>query len=106
MVFPILGIYPRSGNRWTIGSDTAKKLEKDDDVFVKNNTVYRNIYKDEESQETHFPLWINFSDNVGTSESGKAIVLDLFKQEHGFETIEPIELIEKLRGVQQLPMLL
>ena len=96
MVFPILGIYPRSGNRWTIGSDTAKKLEKDDDVFVKNNTVYRNIYKDEESQETHFPLWINFSDNVGTSESGKAIVLDLFKQEHGFETIEPIELIEKL----------
>jgi len=24
MVFPILGIYPRSGNRWTIGSDTAK----------------------------------------------------------------------------------
>ena len=96
MVFPILGIYPRNGNRWTIGRDTAKFLEQSDDVFIKNNTAWRNIYADDESSESHYPLWINFSDTVGTSESGKAIVLNLFQQEHGFETIKPLELIEKL----------
>lgn len=96
MVFPILGIYPRNGNRWTIGSDTAKQLESLGDVFIKNNTAWRHIYSDEEVSESHYPLWINFSDTVGTSESGKATVFNLFQQEHGFETVKPLELIEKL----------
>ncbi|XXQ67648.1 site-specific DNA-methyltransferase [Neisseriaceae bacterium B1] len=96
MVFPILGVYPRSGNRWTIGSDTAKELEKLEDVFIKNNTAWRNIYADDEVGESHYPLWINFSDTVGTSETGKATVFNLFQQEHGFETVKPVELIEKL----------
>ncbi len=96
MVFPILGTYPRSGNRWTIGNDTAKELELAGDVFIKNNTAWRHVYADEEVSESHYPLWINFSDTVGTSEVGKATVFDLFKQEHGFETVKPLELIEKL----------
>lgn len=96
MVFPILGIYPRSSNRWTIGSDTARELELAGDVFIKNNTIWRHIYADEETGESHYPLWINFSDTVGTSEIGKATVFDLFQREHGFETVKPLELIEKL----------
>ena len=96
MVFPILDVYPRNGNRWTIGNDTAILLEQSGDVFVKNNTVWRNIYADDELSESYYPLWINFSDTVGTSETGKSLVFDLFQAEHGFETIKPVELIEKI----------
>lgn len=96
MVFPILGCYPKDGNRWTIGSGTAKELEEKNDVFLKKKTVFRKIYKKDENNESHYPLWIDMSDTVGTSENGKAVVLDLLQKEHGFETIKPLDLIEKL----------
>lgn len=96
MVFPILGCYPREGNRWTIGSSTAKELEKSGDVLLRNQTIFRKIYKKDENNESHYPLWIDMSDTVGTSENGKAVVLELLQKEHGFETIKPLDLIEKL----------
>ncbi|UNU73842.1 site-specific DNA-methyltransferase [Moraxella nasovis] len=96
MVFPILGVYPRDGNRWTIGNQTAIDLEKKGDVFVKNKTIFRKIYKSDEINESHYPLWIDLSDTVGTSENGKALVLEILGKEHGFETIKPLDLIEKL----------
>ncbi|OAU94996.1 site-specific DNA-methyltransferase [Moraxella catarrhalis] len=96
MVFPILGVYPKEGNRWTIGNQTSIDLETVGDVFIKNNTVYRKIYKNDEDNESYYPLWINLSDTVGTSEDGKALVLEILGKEHGFETIKPLDLIEKL----------
>nr|WP_101124415.1 site-specific DNA-methyltransferase [Neisseria meningitidis] len=96
MVFPILGRYPREGNRWTIGINTAEELEKSGDVFLKNDMVFRKIYKKDENNESYYPLWIDMSDTVGTSENGKSIVLNLLQKEHGFETIKPLDLIEKL----------
>ncbi|MFW2114983.1 site-specific DNA-methyltransferase [Acinetobacter geminorum] len=96
MVFDILGISPQTDYRWTIGEKTARDLEKLGDVIVKNGKIIRKIYENEESNESFYPLWINFSDSYGTSETGKALLREILGNEHGFETVKPVELIEKL----------
>ncbi|MBE9590575.1 site-specific DNA-methyltransferase [Moraxella sp. K127] len=96
MVFEILGVMPQNEYRWTIGFDTAKQLEKNGDVILQKGKVIRKIYEKDESSESHFPLWANFSDGYGTSETGKALLREILGKEHGFETVKPIELIEKL----------
>ena len=96
MVFPILGIYPKEGYRWTVGEKNTNELVVNGDVFLEKNKPYKKIYEKDESNHSHYPLWINFSDTVGTSESGKATVLELLQKEHGFETIKPVELLKKL----------
>ena len=96
MVFQILNIFPQKDYRWTIGEATARELERNEDVILRNGKVVRKIYAEDENSESHFPLWINFSDSYGTSETGKALLKDVLGKEHGFETVKPVELIEKL----------
>ncbi|HHW7566728.1 TPA: site-specific DNA-methyltransferase [Mannheimia haemolytica] len=96
MVFPILGIYPKDGYRWTVGEQNTNELVEVGDIFIEKNKPYKKIYEKDENNDSHYPLWINFSDTVGTSELGKATVFELLQKEHGFETIKPIELLQKL----------
>ena len=96
MVFAILGVKPRDGFRWTIGEETARFLEEHGDVELINGKPVRKIYKNDEDEENYHPLWANFSDTCGTSENGKAEVFNLFKNNHGFETVKPVALINKL----------
>ena len=96
MVFPILEVDPKEGYRWTIGEETARKLEGDNNVVLINGKPTRKIFEDEELNESFYPLWANFSDGCGTSENGKSLLLGLLKKEHGFETVKPVELIEKV----------
>jgi adenine-specific DNA-methyltransferase len=96
MVFEILNTLPKEGYRWTIGEDTARELEKAHDVLLINNKPTRKIYQEDEQSESFFPLWGNFSDSCGTSESGKSLLYNILEKEHGFETVKPIDLIKKL----------
>ncbi len=96
MVFEILKIMPNHEYRWTIGEDTARKLEKSEDVILINGRPIRKIYEEDENAENFYPLWINFSDSCGTSETGKALLFSLLEKEHGFETVKPLELLIKL----------
>src|SRR5699024_11698489 len=67
MVFPILGTLPSKEYRWTIGEQTARKLEQDQDVILKNVKPFRNIYKHDEQRASYFPLWYDLSYLYGTS---------------------------------------
>jgi len=95
MVFTILETLPKDGYRWTIGEDTARQLEKNYDVELKNGKPIRKIYKEDEFNERFFPLWNDFSETCGTSEAGKTQLSELVK-DHGFETVKPLELMRKL----------
>ena len=95
MVFSIGGISPQNGYRWTIGENTAKTLLKQKDIFVKKGKVYRIFYKHDEDNFSFQPLWANFGDDCGSSETGKAD-LDIISPQHGFETVKPIDLLAKL----------
>ncbi|MDM1544496.1 site-specific DNA-methyltransferase [Ignatzschineria indica] len=96
MVFPILGIMPKEGYRWTIGAETARELEREKDVFLINNKPMRKIYQHSEDSNSYKPLWINFGGKYGTSEEGKALLELILEKEHGFETVKPINLIIQL----------
>jgi adenine-specific DNA-methyltransferase len=96
MVFPILGIMPQDNYRWTIGEETARMLEQNNYVEIINGKVMRKIFKEEEDNVSYEPLWSNFQSEVGTSETGKRRVADLLEYEVDFETIKPVQLIQKL----------
>jgi len=96
MVFKILDVNPKDGYRWTIGEDTARLLESNSDVVIKNGKPIRKIYSTDEESESYHPFWANFSNTCGTSESGKLLLFNLLKKEHGFETVKPVDLIEKM----------
>ena len=95
MVFIINGVSPQAGYRWTIGEDTAHDIIEQNRVVIKNNKVFRIIYKNEEENFAFHPLWANFNESCGSSESGK-LLLDKLCPSHGFETVKPVDLIKKI----------
>lgn len=95
MVYPILGINPTNNYRWTIGQNTAERLVKENLLSKREGSLIRIFYEDEENNERYHPLWSNFAESCGTSESGKA-ELDAITPGHGFETVKPTDLIKKI----------
>ena len=95
MVYSVLEVSPKDGYRWTIGRQNAEQLAKSNKIFVRNNRLIRKIFKDEELDERYHPLWANFSESCGTSESGKAN-FDVIISGHEFETVKPVSLIRKI----------
>ena len=95
MVFAIADIRPQDGYRWTIGEDTSLELIETKRAVVKNGKVYRIFYKHEEENFASQPIWTNFGEFCGSSESGRKL-LDSMVPGNGLETVKPVELVEKL----------
>lgn len=98
MIFPILGILPREGNQWKLGTDTIKEFQDRGDLLSENGKVYRKIRPTDESAETIKPFWALFSaEQFGTAESAKTELSKILgTKEHGFETVKTIQMIEEL----------
>ena len=98
MIFPILGILPREGNQWKLGSDTIKEFQDRGDLLSDSGKVYRKIRPTDESSETIKPFWALFSaEQFGTAESAKAELSKILgTKEHGFETVKTIQMLEEL----------
>lgn len=98
MIFPILGILPREGNQWKLGTDTIKEFQDRGDLLSDNGKVYRKIRPTDESSETIKPFWALFSaEQFGTAESAKTELSKILgTKEHGFETVKTIQMIEEL----------
>lgn len=90
MRFQILEQYPREGKQWQIGEETARELEATEKVEIVDGIVKRAIYPDDE-KVSYYPFWSHLSD-VGTSQSGKANLTELFGASIGFDTVKPVEL--------------
>ena len=95
MVFAIANIRPQDGYRWTIGEDTSLELLETKRAVVKKGKVYRIFYKHEEENFASQPIWTNFGEFCGSSESGRKL-LDSMVPGNGLETVKPVELVEKL----------
>lgn len=98
MRFAILGQYPREGKRWQIGEDTARELEKTRKVEIVEGIVKRAIYPEDELDKRKFePFWSLLSaKEVGTAQSGKGLLNTILERAVGFDTVKPVELIQKL----------
>ena len=98
MKFKILGQDPLPGKRWQIGEQLARQLEKEGKVEIVNGRVKRAVYpEDEINKESLEPFWsLLKSSDVGTAQSGKKELNDLFGFSVGFDTVKPVTLLKRI----------
>lgn len=99
MIFEIGGVSPRKGYQWKIGKDEIEKFNKRGDIEIIDGVVYQKIRPSDEDAQKFIPFWSHFFDKdaYGTAEKGKSELNDILgTNEHGFETVKPVNLIKKL----------
>lgn len=99
MVFEINGVSPRKGYQWKIGKDQIEGYKARKDIEVIDGKVYLKMRPSDEINQKFLPFWSHFfdKDTYGTAEKGKTELNDvLATNEHGFETVKPVNLIKKL----------
>lgn len=89
-------VSPPKGKQWKLGLDQVSTYKDRGDMFIKNRKVILKIRPEDERSETTEPFWGFFSKEIGTAESGKKEVGDILGDNHGFETVKPVSLIERL----------
>lgn len=95
MKFEIIGHKPRSGKRWQIGEDTARKLESKNRFIYDENKVKLKIYDFEETDT--FSAQPNLLLDHGSSDTASKYVNEsLFGIPEFFSNPKPIELISHL----------
>lgn len=96
MRFEIGGFTPPIEQRWQGGYDSIKELFDNNRVEFRDGTPFRKYYDHEEADE-HAPFYCYVSrSNSGTAESGKSMLNDIVGNQHGLDTVKPIEIVEYL----------
>ncbi len=89
-------VSPPKGKQWKLGQDQVATYKDRGDLSIKNDKVVFKIRPEDERNETTEPFWGFFSKEIGTAESAKKEVADILGDNHGFETVKPLSLIERL----------
>lgn len=96
MKFSFHDYIPKKGSRWQASLETIEDLWNTGHFEFKNGTPFRRYFEDEES-DLKKPFYNFMEPSVtGTAESGKKELNKLVGNEHGFDTVKPVELIEHL----------
>lgn len=96
MSFEINGYTPPDGQRWQAGEEEVRRLFSEDYVEFKDGTPFRRYFEDEEGAE-HDPFYCFMeADWSSTSEAGKNDLNELMGNDHGFDTVKPVRLIQTL----------
>jgi adenine-specific DNA-methyltransferase len=96
MTFSLDNYSPPDGQRWQAGEDEIRRLSDEGYLEFKDGTPFRRYFKDEEGAE-HDPFYCFMdSDWSSTSEAGKNHLNNLVGDEHGFDTVKPVRLIQTL----------
>ncbi len=96
MRFPIAGYTPPPEQRWQGGEEFITKLYKKNCLEFKDGTPFRKCYEHEEDDE-HRPFYCFVNrDLSGTSEGGKSLLNQILGNQHGFDTVKPIEMVDYL----------
>lgn len=88
-------VSPPQGKQWKLGWEQISTYKRNKDLSIRNGKVIIKIRPENERSETTEPFWGFFSKEIGTAESAKK-ELNSILDGHGFETVKPIELIERL----------
>lgn len=84
------------GKQWQIGIDQVNYYKQNKDLFIRDGKVYIKMRPDYERNEKTEPFWGFFSKDLGTAESAKKELNELIGNQHGFETVKPVEIIKRL----------
>jgi len=89
-------VSPPKGKQWKLGLDQVSTYKDRGDLLIRSGKVVIKIRPDDERNETTEPFWGFFSKEIGTAESAKKEVATILGENHGFETVKPVALIERL----------
>jgi adenine-specific DNA-methyltransferase len=96
MRFTIAGFTPPQTQRWQGGEDFIQDLYNNNYLEFRKGIPFRRYFEDEESSE-HSPFYTFIQpEDSGTAESGKNMLNAILGNTHGFDTVKPIEIIERL----------
>ena len=97
MVYSIQGINPPKNKQWKLGEDTINEYIRREDLYIHDKAVILNIRPEDENQDVSQPFWGLLPKSIGTAESAKKELSAILKNKnHGFETVKPIALIQRL----------
>lgn len=97
MVYPIKGIEPPKGKQWKWGQDTINEYIARNDLFIQDSSIILKMRPEDETQDISQPFWGLLQKDIGTAESAKKELSRILKNKnHGFETVKPISLIQRL----------
>lgn len=96
MIFQIDGISPPSGKQWKLGQDQVATHRSSGNLFIRDGKVIIKMRPDDEKPDLTEPFWGLFSKDIGTAESAKKELNELFGVENIFDTVKPLDLIERL----------
>ncbi len=96
MTFSLDGYTPPEGQRWQAGEDEINYLNDNGYLEFKDGTPFKRYFEDEEGAE-HDPFYCFMeSDWSSSSEAGKSELNNLIGENHGFDTVKPVRLIQTL----------
>jgi adenine-specific DNA-methyltransferase len=96
MVFKLKEYTPPEGQRWQAGEDEIIRLFDEGYIEFRDGTPFRRYFADEEGAE-HDPFYCSMEPELsGTSEGGKHVLNRLLGENHGFDTVKPVQLMSTL----------
>lgn len=96
MVFKLGDYTPPEGQRWQAGEEEINRLNDEGYIEFKDGTPFRRYFEDEEGAE-HDPFYCFMEvEWSSTSEAGKNHLNNLIGENHGFDTVKPVRLIQTL----------
>jgi len=97
MIFEIEGISPPAGKQWKLGQETILEYKDRNDIIVRDSRIILKKRPMDEKSELTEPFWGLFTKEIGTAESAKKELTKILGSDnHGFETVKPMELVKKL----------
>lgn len=96
MRFEIAGYTPPDDQRWQGGLGFIKNLHDTGYIEFRDGTPFRKYYEHEENAQ-HEPYYtFVYPEKSGTAESGKKALNEILGNQHGLDTVKPVELIQYL----------
>lgn len=83
------------GKQWKLGQAQVATYKERGDLFIRDGKVIIKMRPDDERTERTEPFWGFFPKDMGTAESAKKELTGILGA-HGFETVKPVEVIERL----------
>jgi adenine-specific DNA-methyltransferase len=88
-------VSPPVGKQWKLGQVQVSTYKNGGNLVIRDGRVIIKMRPEFERGESTEPFWGLFTKDIGTAESAKKELTEILEQ-HGFETIKPVDVIKRL----------
>lgn len=89
-------VFPSEGKQWQLGKDQVATYLKENNLFIRDNRPIIKMRPNYERNVNTDPFWGFFPKEIGTAESGKKELNQILDKNHGFDTVKPVNLLDKV----------